>query len=240
MRENNEGAAKVSISDLLGILLKNWIIILLVAAIVGGAAYAYLDSNYVEEYTSKSTIMVMNPEENLSASSSAYYYSLTITAVNDCEKLMTSRTVLYRVIDELDLDMSYSQLKNMITISNFADSHVIEVSVKSGDPMLAKQIVDLICSKGAAMIEEYIEFATAKVIDEGTLNTAPSNTVGIEMAVLMGLIAALIVLGIFVLSRMQDDRISTQEDVEHYLGLNVLGVIPYSEVKQAKKKGRRG
>lgn len=239
MRENNEGVAKISIADLFGILLKRWFIILLVAGIVGGATYAYLDSNYVEEYTSKSTIMVMNPEENLSASSSAYYYSLTITAVNDCEKLMTSRTVLYRVIDELDLDMTYNQLKNMITISNFADSHVIEVSVKSGDPVLAKQIVDLICKKGAAMIEDYIEFATAKVIDEGTLNNVPSNTVGIEVAMLFGFAAALIVFGIFVLSRMQDDRISTQEDVEQYLGLSVLGVIPYSDVKQSKKKGRR-
>lgn len=238
---NSTNDISIKITDMLAVLLKRLWIMILAALIVGGATFAVLATNYTEQYTSKSTIMVMNPEENLSASSSAYYYSLTITAVNDCEQLMTSRSVLYRIIDELDLEskgINYSKLKSMISVSNYPDSHVLEVTVTSGDAVLSRDIVNSLCRIGAAQIEEYIEFATAKVIDEGTLSKNPSNSVGVEFAVIAGLVAAIIIYAIFILIMIHDDKIKTAEDIEEILGLSVLGVIPYTSPKKNKKSRR--
>ena len=235
---NNTKDKSISFVEIFRIFIKHLGIILLASAIVAGAVYAYLFYNYTEAYTSKSTIMVMNPEENLSASSTASYYSLTMTAVNDCELLMTSRSVLYQIIDELDLadhGITYSRLKSMISISGYPDSHVLEVSVTSVDPNLSKAIVDSLCRIGAAQIEDYIEFATAQVIDEGTLNSHPSNSVRVELAVIAGLVVAIMVFGIFMLVAIYDDRIDNSADVENKLGLSVLGIIPYCDDKKSKR-----
>lgn len=239
---NNTNEISVSLGDILRVFIKRLWIIVLVAVIVAASTYAYLAANYTEQYTSKSTIMVMNPEENLSASSSAYYYSLTITAVNDCELLMTSRSVLDRIIDELSLEnygINYSKLKSMIAISNYPDSHVLEVAVTTGNPSLSKAIVDLLCTIGAAKIEGYIEFATAEVIDAGTFNKYPSNSVRGEIAILVGLAVAIMVFSVFMLVSIHDDKIDDSADVESKLGLSVLGVIPYCEDKKSKRKFKK-
>jgi len=228
----NNKEITVSFGDIFKIFLKRWWIILLVAAIVFAASFAFITTTYSEQYTSKSTIMVRNPEDNLSASSSAYYYDLTKTAVNDCQILLTSRTVLYRVIDELALDdfnISYSKLLGMISIKGYADSHVLEVSVTSDNPDLSKEIVDKLCKVGAEQIESHIDFATARVIDEGTLNRYPSNSVNVQMAIILALAAAIVIWGLFVVIYIADDRIRTPEDVENRLGLSVLGTIPFAE-----------
>lgn len=225
----NNREVTISISEIIGIFLKRWWIIMLVGAVVFAASFAYVNSSYSEEYTSKSTIMVRNPEENLSASSSAYYYDLTKTAVNDCQILMTSRTVLYSVINELHLDdlgINYAKLLSMIDITGYQDSHVLEVSVTSDDAELSKEIVDALCSFGAKQIQDHIDFATARVIDEGTLNRHPSNSVNIPVAIVLGLAAAVVALSVFVLVYVLDDKIRTPEDIEKRLGISVLGVIP--------------
>lgn len=236
---NNKNEISVNIGDLIAIFLKRLWLLILVAVIIGGAVYTLLLSEYEEKYTSKSTIMVMNPEENLSASSSAYYYSLTITAVNDCEQLITSRSVINRVIDELGLDgigITYSSLKKMINISSQLDSHVLEVTVTSYNAELSRDVVNSLCRMGAAQIEEYIEFATAKVIDEGIVSEEPSNSVGIEFAIIAGFVAAMLVYVMFLIVAINDDRIKTPDNIEEKLGISVLGIIPYTGVKKHKKK----
>ncbi|QEK18919.1 hypothetical protein LAJLEIBI_02942 [[Clostridium] hylemonae DSM 15053] len=53
-----------------------------------------------------------------------------------------------------------------------------------------------------------------------------------------GLLGLIIALGIIVLIFVLDDTIKTPDDVEHYLGLNVLTSIPIQEgVKSLKGKG---
>ena len=235
----NNNELTVNIGDIFKVFLRRWWIVLLVAVIVFASTYIVANSTYSEEYTSKSTIMVRNPEENLSASSSAYYYDLTKTAVNDCQILMTSRTALYYVIDELSLDeigITYSKLLSMIDITGYTDSHVLEVSVTSDDPDLSKEIVDTLCAVGAKQIQSHIDFATARVIDEGTLNRHPSNSVNIQLAFILALVAAIVTLGVFVVVSIADDKIRTSEDIEKRLGLSVLGVIPLTEGENAGKK----
>ena len=239
----NNNEKTISFADLFRIFLKRLWIILLVAVRVAAATGAVLVTTYTEEYTSKSTLFVMHPEKGLSASSSTHYYEATINTVFDCAELMTSRTVLYSIIDELGLDsygVTYAGLKSMISISNVPNSHVIEVSVTCGDPDMAKLIVDELCTVGAKQIEDYIEFATAKVIDEGTLNKYPSNALSITFPLLAGIAAAILVFAIFVIVALADDKLNSAAEIEERLGVSVLGVIPYFDGKTSGKKSYYG
>ena len=229
----------ISLGELFRILLKRLWIIALVAILAFGACFVYVNSSYSERYTSTSTLFVAHPESGLSASSTTHYYEATVNAVTDCAELITSRKVLNPIIQELQLEekygIGYGTLKSMISIGNIENSHVIVVAVTSPEAELSKMIVDKLCVNGARIIEEYIEFATAKVIDGGTYNPHPSNSVNRTLPIIAGFAAALIVYGIFVVFFMADDKINGEDDVRERLGLSVLGTIPYAHVEKSAK-----
>lgn len=54
------------------------------------------------------------------------------------------------------------------------------------------------------------------------------------------LLAVVVVYGIFVLTYVLDDKIKTPDDVEKYLGLTVLGLIPNISGESGSKYGKYG
>ncbi|MBQ7292954.1 MAG: hypothetical protein IJW79_04355 [Clostridia bacterium] len=228
----------ISLGDLFRILMKRLWIVVIAAVVAFGACFVYLEMTYSERYTSTSSLFVSHPESGLSASSTTHYYEATVNAVTDCAELMTSRKVLNPIIEELGLKeqgIGYGSLKSMISVGNVENSHFIMVSVTSHDAMLSKQIVDKLCEKGARTIEEYIEFATAKVVDEGTYNPHPSNGVSLSLPIVAGIAAAFLAFGVFVVLAVIDDKINGEDDVQNRLGLSVLGNIPYMEHEKNDK-----
>ena len=73
---------------------------------------------------------------------------------------------------------------------------------------------------------------------------APTHKAGPSVGrntVLGGMLGVLVVAGIAVVSYLMNDTIRTAEDVERYLGLSTLAVIPMNEgeTKKRRKKSRR-
>lgn len=245
----NMDVVSMSFKDMVSLFMKRLWLILLAALIVGGACFAYLTYTYEEEYTSKSTIYLFYKEEGRSASAAMSYLEVAMYTLNDCEQIITSRRVLNSVIEDILADeelprkwkkevdaLGYSGLKRSVSITNVTDSRVLEIAVRTSDPELSKEIVDRICAYGASEIKYYMGFDQVRVLDEGTLNPAPSNSVSILLPVSLALIAGLIVYAIALLIRLNDNKVNCAEDVEKYLGLSVLGEIPsFNGVTKIKK-----
>ena len=51
-----------------------------------------------------------------------------------------------------------------------------------------------------------------------------------------GILGILIVAAIVILSHLMNDTIQTEEDVEKYLGISTLAMIPLNETDSKKKK----
>lgn len=235
----NMDVISMSFKDMVSLFMKRLWLILLAALIVGGACFAYLTYTYEEEYTSKSTIYLFYKEDGRSGSAAISYLEIALYTLNDCEQIITSRRVLNSVIEDIlndtDLprawrkevdEMGYGGLKRNISISNVSESRVLEISVRTSDPELSKEIVDRICAYGASEIKYYMGFDQVRVLDEGTLNRTPSNSVNILIPVTLAILAGLLVYAIALLIRLNDNKVNCAEDVEKYLGLSVLGEIP--------------
>jgi hypothetical protein len=81
---------------------------------------------------------------------------------------------------------------------------------------------------------ENINYDVSIVMD-GRLNTNPSNTTSLTTYALVGIVAAVLVYGIFFLMFMLDDSVWTDEEIEKYLGVSILGDIP--DANSTRKKG---
>lgn len=241
MNERREEETALTLSDLLGLLWRRLWIILLAAAIVAGAVFAYNYTTYTEKYTSTAKIYVLNTEvmDGASASTTAYYFQLSLTILKDCEELILSDTVMTRAAEELNLQVAPSVLRSMIKVQSEEDSRILKLSVTTGNPELSCDIANAVSAQGAQRIREVMNVNQIKVYENATVSRIPSNDVGWQIPALFGLVAGVIVYAICLAVMLLDDKVNDVDDAEIYLGLTVLGNIPYSSGETSKKKARR-
>lgn len=231
----NNKSMEIDLIDLLGFLKKKVLIIL--AAIVAAVALVFVYNLifYVPEYQSKATLYILkqnNNEQSVSASD----FSTALNVVNDCTYILKMQSVLDEVIDELKLNTDYLKLQKKITTNNPSGTRILEVKAEAATPELAVKIADAVCRIGVERINDSVGFKQVNISEEGKLNTNPSNKPGIKVYALAGMLAAVVVCGIYVVIYLLDDGIHSDDDVQRYLGLSVLGRIP--DINSIGKHGK--
>lgn len=230
----------LTLKDLWNIFVQRIIIIALVAIITTLCSYGIARSTYKPEYASVATLYILrnNEYQNSTSGEISDELSLALKVVADCTYILKSRTVINHVIDELNLDTSYSQLYKKISTNTPHNTRILEVMVQADSPETAKKTVDLLCEYGQKQMENATGFNQVNVYEHGTLPTTPYNSINKTMHLTIGVAAAAVTYIVFVLAFLLDDRIRTEEDIERYLGLSILGEI--SDLDGGTKKGRYG
>ena len=144
----------------------------------------------------------------------------------DYSLLITSRPVLTEVVDNLDLNMDYKALKNCITVTNQDDTRILQIAVQYPDAKKAKDIVDELSNVASEYIGEQMEVTPPKIIETGEVSTVRSDTSVTKTTAMGILLGMLLCAGVVVVRALMDDTIRSEEDIEKYLGLSTLSVIP--------------
>ena len=97
--------------------------------------------------------------------------------------------------------------------------------------------MDRICELGKDSITEAMGFEQVNLFEYGVLNRKPCNTTGMMSYLLVGVITAVLIYAVFLVRYLLDDSLRTNEDIEHYLGLSVLGEIPDARETSKNKYG---
>ena len=238
---NNENTMEyyIDLKALFNLFVKRLPVLILAAAVAVGVFFAYDTFTYEPEYESTAVLYVLKQSTNGDEASSQDF-NLALNVTNDCTILLKSHSVLEAVISELSLDTTYDQLKKAVTTSNPTNSRVLNVVVKSDSPENAKRIVDKVCEIGVEQIENAMGFKQVNFYEHGTLNQTPSNRTSIIVYLAIGLAAAVFVYLIFAAKLIFDDRIDSDEDIEKYLDVAVIGIIPDANATSGKKYGKYG
>lgn len=237
--ENANNTRIITVKDLWDILVQRiWIIGL--AALISMVGFFAVDRIAFEpQYASTATMYILRQaNENTSAGELSSDFSLALKVVNDCTYLLKSHTVLDEVGAELQLE--YDELYDSLSTRNPTDTRILEVTVKADTPEQAKAIVDRVCQVGADSINRAMGFDQVNLYELGTLEEKPCNKTGLMVFLLVGIGVAVLVYAVFLLIFLLDDSIRTEEDIERYLGLSILGDIPDADVPQKKKYGYGG
>lgn len=237
-KENNE--VEIDLGEIFAVLMSRLAIIIASTIICGVIAFSYAKFMITPVYDSTTQIYVLSQTDG----SSTVTYNDLVTGTQltkDYSVLIKSRTVLEAVIKELDLDMEYSQLQGMVTVTTEADTRVIGITVQDIDPGRAKTIADKVRELASNHIAEVMDSSAVKVVDEANLPGGPSGPNVIKYMAIGLVLGFVLAVGIILIIYLTNDKIKTPEDIEKYLGISTLGSIPVDEsmVEGAKKKSKK-
>lgn len=237
--ENRNGEVEIDLRDIFAILINKLAIIVLAAML--GAAVAFTFTKFLispvyqarTQVLVKSTSLTTTDQIKVSDLQSSNYLT------KDYMILIKSNPVLDKVIADLGLDMSSSALAGKIHVSSQTDTRILTIAVNDKDPIMAKKIADAVREASKTRIHEVMGMETVENVDEAKLpeNPISPNT---KMNTLIGfMLGFVIAIAVIIIRFMLDDTIKAQEDVEKYLGLSVLGLIPELETTDSKKKKKK-
>lgn len=220
---------EIDLGELFGVLLHYiWIII---ASTVVLAAIGFAVSKFVmtPQYKSTTGIYIMTKQNN----SSSVTYSDTQLATQltkDYEELIVCRTVLETVIDEIGLNDSYASLKDRVSVVNSNNTRIIYISVTDPKPENAQLIANRIREVASVHITAVTDTEAVTVVDEANLPQSPSEPSVKKWTVLAAAVGMVLSAGFVIVRYLLDDTIKSAEDVENYLGLSTLALIPVMEI----------
>jgi capsular polysaccharide biosynthesis protein len=219
---------EIDLLELFYALRHRWWAILLALVIGAGAAGVYTKKLIAPHYQSTSMVYVLSKETTLASLADLQIGS---QLTKDYSVIIKSRPVLQEVIDKQNLDLTTDELGEMITIDNPNDTRILSITVEDIEPMRAKVIVDEVTKSASNYIGDIMEMVPPKVIEDGVVAVKPSSPSVKKNAAVGGLGLAVLVCGLICLKTVLDDTIKSEEDIEKYLGLSVLAVIPDTEKK---------
>lgn len=234
--EAKDALLTINFKTLLREIIHYWLVILIVFAVCISGAFVYGQFISVPQYTSSATIYAVN-QDDTKISTSELAISTYLT--KDCCQLIVSRTVLENVINDLGLDTTYDALKSQIKVTNDDETRFINVKVTTTDPELSRKIANGVCEVSKEKIIEYLGVDWVKITDNANLPKAPSSP-SLSRYLLYGFVGALIICAAFILlTYYRNEKISSAEDVENYLGICTLATIPFNRNKSAKPYGAK-
>ena len=209
---------------------KIWAIILCFvvgAVLVGG----YTKMMITPQYTATSMIYILGQTTSIS-SITELQVSSALTA--DFTIMAKSRAVINGVIKEMNLDMSYDELKSSVNVSNPTDSHILQIEVTNPDPKMAKDISNAMANAVADNVASVMVTDKTSIAEKAVTPKSPSSPNLMKNTAMGGLVGAVIAMGILVVRYLMDDTIKTEEDVRKYLQINTLASVSL-EKKRRKK-----
>ena len=238
-RQNDD--IEIDIRQIFEVLLHKIIIIILTGVIVGLLALLISKLYLKPVYESSTTLYVLNRQSQTTTTYNDIQSASQLT--KDYKYLITGRTVTERVISELNLDMTASQLASSITVNTPTDTRILEITVANHDQYKAKEIADKVAQISSGSICNIMQIEDVNIVDEANFPSSPVSPNIKKNTLIGGLLGILLSSVIVVIQFLMNDTIRSSEDIERYLGISTLALIPMSEdfdegdnLKKKKKK----
>lgn len=226
-RDNRDDVIEIDLVELLGVILHNLWIIIVSGVMV--AAVALLVSYFIitPKYESVTKIYVINKANADTMTYSDLQAGSTLT--KDYKELVKSRPVLEEVLAETGIDVELKDLEEQITVEVPTDTRIVSITVEDKDPYEARVIADSVRIAASKHIQEVMDTEAVNVVEEASLPIEKSSPSILKNTAIGYAIGLFLAIAIVIMNYIMDDTIKTPDDVEKFLGVSVLGSIPYSE-----------
>ena len=242
MGTNTNDEVVIDLGELYYVIKSKMLLILLAGVIVSAAMGLISKFVLTPQYNSTSKLYILNKSTSLTSLSDL---QVGTQLTQDYLVLVKSRPVVTQVIDNLDLDTTYENLVDRVSVSNQTGTRILEINIEYPDPNLAKRIADELANVSITRIASIMESDKPTLIEEGHIPEEPSSPNTKKNIVIGFGIGILLAMGVIVVLHVIDDTIKDADDIEKYLAITTLGLIPIEagmdrQIEADRKKRRRG
>ena len=141
-------------------------------------------------------------------------------------EIIKSRTVITSTINKLNLDMTYEELSQSVSVTNVDSTQIIKISVQHTSPTIAAKICNTIPEIFSTEAQRVVKASGVEVIDKAIIPEnpiKPNKTMNIAIAMVLGVMGSVFI--IFLLEAL-NTKVKEPKDIEDKLGIPVFGVVP--------------
>lgn len=234
-RRENSNEFDIDLLEIIQVLLSRFWLILGTAFL--GALICFVISKFVMTpyYESTTKIYILNKTDDTAVTYTDVQMGTQLT--KDYAELINSRYVLEKVIEQLSLvDMEYEDLMGKVSVDTPVDTRVIAITVENTQPRLAMDIANCIREVAGEHIQNVMDIEAVNVVETANMPAEKAGPSVVKWTLIGGVAGGFIVCAVILVIFLLDDTIKTSEDIEKYLGLSTLALIPAMEDENTAKK----
>ena len=219
----------IDLKELIGILFKNFLLIisitLIVTLAVGLFTHYGIDMKY-ESYTQTAIV----PDPNSVGGPKSDDFRVLVELSRRFSRVSTSNSVLDPVVKELKsehgISVTPSYLRNAISVSDKDQTGIIKLTVKHTDPEEAKIIADLITKQTEVIYKSLYKHDSLNYFDKAQVYPTPVSP-NLTLNVIIGfVVGGMISVGVVLMREFFNRKIKTQKDIEQFLEIPYFASLP--------------
>lgn len=235
-RNYSAGEIEIDLWKLPQAYLKKWWMIALAVVVLAGASMLYTMNCVTPKYRASVTIYVNN---NRSSEKLDYVSSNDLSTsqklVNTYTNMLTSDTVLEKVIESTGQEYTSDQLRKLISTQQVDETEIFKVFVVHPDPTVAAQLANAVALTAPEVIADFVEGSSTKIIDYAKLPTSPYSPSYTKNVLVGGMAGALLAVAFISIQTLLDVRIKDEMDLIDLFSYPILGQIPDLEQRESTR-----
>lgn len=215
---------EIDLTELFDYFFRRAYIIIITALVflVGGLTYTV----FLKEPLYKSDVNVILVSKNSQSSSLQSEITANQKLAATYRELVTSRSVLNEVIEDLDLTYTITELQKMITVQNVNETEIIKITVSSSKPKEAKEIANVVAIKFQDEVKDIYNLENVSIVDKAVLDKEPYNINVVKESIIYIALGVVLSCGVIFVIYYFDNTIKSIDQVEKRLGIPVIGTVP--------------
>lgn len=206
-------------------LLGHHIVQIILFGLIGAViTFAVTEFMIAPKYTATSKMYILSSSSDSAIDLSDLQMSSQLK--DDYKELLTSRSILEDVENDLELNYSIDSLQGMIEITNPTDTRILNISVTSENAKEAADIANSLAKNGQEYLPKVMKTQEPSIFESAEVPKEKSSPTVKKDTLIGGLVLALIYIIVLIAKNLMNDAIVTPDDVTKVLGFQPLAVVP--------------
>lgn len=226
----NEEYEVIEIREIVEIV-KKYIKLLLIVPIIFAILGAAVSIYFIKPVYEASTTLIVSQSKDSDEAMNKGDVDLSKSLIYTYAEMAKSNTVL----DNTKKSLNLSELNgDTITVSPVKDTQILKIAVQNTDSKLATDIANTLVEEFTLEISRITKTENVSVVDFARVPKNPIKPNKVMNTIIAGILGEMLILLIVFLKEYLDNTIKTEKDIEKYLGISVIGIIP--KINQGGKR----
>ena len=213
---------ELNLKDLFNYFIKKIPIMIIIVLLVLVLGSGYLFFIRKPLYKGETTVILVQQNTQVTQGD----LTLSRNLVSTYSWIIKSKKVVNEAIDKLQLDKTYEDIANSISVTSEDNTEIIKITVNNENARLATNLANTIAAAFKKEIVNIYDLQNVYIFETAEVEESPFNIHIVRDLTICGLVGIVISFLIIFVVYYFDTSIKSSEELEEKLKITVLGNIP--------------